>query len=70
MSIHPKTSSGLRDAIAARKDIMKKTMTENMMVLENNEINIFKRVEMATKYKKIIPLEDQDDILYDFLPLR
>jgi len=70
MSIYPKTSSGLRDAIAARKDIMKKTMTENMMVLENNEINIFKRVEMATKYKKIIPLEDQDDILYDFLPLR
>ena len=63
-SEYPKTSSGLRDAIAARKDIMKKAMSENMMVLESNGINIFKRVEMAIKYKKIISLEDQDDILY------
>ena len=61
----PKTSSGLGDAIAARKDIIKKAMTENLMMLENNGINIFKRVEMTTKYKKIIPLEDQDDILYE-----
>ena len=35
-SEYPKTSSGLRDAIAGRKDIMKKSMTQNMMVLENN----------------------------------
>jgi len=47
---------------------MKKAITENMMVLESNGINIFKRVEMATKYKKIIPLEDQDDILYELPP--
>lgn len=64
----PKTSSGLRDAIAARKDIIKKAMTENLMMLENNGINIFKRVELETKYKKIIPLEDQADILYELPP--
>ena len=47
---------------------MKKAITENMMVLESKRINIFKMVEMATKYKKIIPLEDQDDILYELPP--
>ena len=47
---------------------MKKAITENMMVLESNGINIFKRVEMATKSKKIIPFEDQDDTFYELPP--
>jgi hypothetical protein len=38
------TSSDLKDAIAARKDIIKKAMIENIMVLENNGIHVFKKV--------------------------
>ncbi len=43
---------------------MKEVYIKNMNVIENEGINIFKRVEMATKYRKIIPLEDRDDELY------
>jgi len=43
-SDYPMTSSDLKDAIAARKDIIKKAMIENIMVLENNGIHVFKKV--------------------------
>ena len=43
---------------------MKEVYIKNTNAIENEGINIFKRVEMATKCRKIIPLEDRDDELY------
>ena len=55
---------GLRDAIAARKDIMREALKDKLQTIESPGINIFKQVEMATKFKEIIPLNDWEDELY------
>jgi hypothetical protein len=60
----PGTAKGLNDAIAAWKDIMRKAFAERMQTVESPGINIFKQVEMATKYKDVIPLDNWEDELY------
>ena len=60
----PGTSMGLRDAIAAWKDIMRGALKDKLQTIESPGINIFKQVEMARKYKEIIPLNDWEDELY------
>ena len=62
------------DAVAARRDIMQKAKDGDLMdgeeavgkleVIQNDGINIFKQVELATKYKKIVPIEFRNDELY------
>eukprot|EP00956_Cyclotella_meneghiniana_P014584 scaffold21901_cov59-Cyclotella_meneghiniana.AAC.1 len=61
----PAGSKGFRDAVDARPAIMKDALSNELKQIECNGINIFKQVEMATKYKKIIPVEDRVDILYE-----
>ena len=62
-------------AVNARPKIMKAAMDDNLKdeenntvgrldILESNGINIFKQVEMAYKYKRIIPVQSRDDALY------
>jgi hypothetical protein len=60
----PKDSKGLKMAIDARPAIMKAAMEQNLNKIEPPGINIFKQVELATKYKKVIPQEDWGDELY------
>ena len=61
----PAGSKGFRDAVDARPAIMKDALSNELKQIECNGINIFKQVEMTTKYKKIIPVEDRVDILYE-----
>ncbi len=55
---YPKNSKGLKMAVDARPAIMKAAIKQNLKSIEPPGINIFKQVELATKYKKLIPQED------------
>ncbi len=41
---------------------------EYLSVVQPPPINIYKRVELHTKYKPIVPIEFQDDVLFEELP--
>ena len=43
---------------------MRKAFAEKIQTIESPGINIFKQVEMATKYKDVIPLDNWEDKLY------
>ena len=60
----PINAKGLKDAIAARPDIMKEAIETKLAVLEETGINVFKQVELATKFRKVVPIEDWKDELY------
>lgn len=68
-------NSSYSEAVNARPQIMQAALDGNLRdadnnivgqldIIESNGINIFKRVEMAYKYKKIIPVQFSDDELY------
>jgi hypothetical protein len=63
-----KNASGLRDAINARPAIMRDSLSDKLKVIECEGINIFKRVELSTKWKKIIPPEHRSNNLYELPP--
>jgi hypothetical protein len=54
----------LKKAVEARPRIMKAAMEGELKQLEAPGINIYKQVELATKYKKIVPLDMWEDELY------
>ena len=54
----------LKKAIAARRTIMKAALWDKLNVIEAPGINIFKQVEMYSKYRKVLPLEVWEDQLY------
>jgi hypothetical protein len=60
----PNNAKGLKDAIAARPGIMKEAIETKLTVLEEPGINVFKQVELATKFRKVVPLEVWEDELY------
>ena len=43
---------------------METALTDMLTVIEAPGINIFKQVEMYSKYRKLLPLEVQEDELY------
>jgi hypothetical protein len=47
----------LKKAVEMRPAIMKVAMKDQLLELETPGINIFKQVELATKYKGIVPLD-------------
>ena len=53
----PNSAKGLQDAIAAWKDLMRAALDDKLQTIDSPGVNIFKQVEMATKYKDIVPLE-------------
>ena len=51
----PKSGKGLKDAIAVRPRIMAKEFDDNMTTIDELGINLFKQVELAFKYKRLLP---------------
>ena len=60
----PNSAKGVQDAIAARKDLMTAALDDKLHTIDSPGVKIFKQVEMATKYKGIVPLEVWEDELY------
>ena len=65
---YAKGSKGLREAIMNRPTDIARYKAEYLRNVEPPSINIYKRVELHTKYKHIVPIEFQDDILYEEPP--
>ena len=58
-------SKGLNAAIKTRPADIKALQAEHLKSIEAPGINIFKRVEMNMKHRPVLPIEDQDDVLYE-----
>jgi hypothetical protein len=54
----------LKKALAMRKSIIGAAMSDQLKMLDPPGINIFKQVEMFSKYRKLLPLEVWQDELY------
>lgn len=54
----------LKDAVAARPRIIRAAMADQLNEIEAPGINIYKQVEMFTKYLPVVPPEYHDDDLY------
>ena len=54
----------LKDAVAARPRIIRAAMADQLKEIEAPGINIYKQVEMFTKYLPVVPQEYHDDDLY------
>jgi hypothetical protein len=54
----------LKKAVEMRPTIMKVAMEDQLLELEAPGINTYKQVELATKYKGIVPLDKWEDELY------
>ena len=65
---YAKGSKGLREAIMKRPTDIARYKAEYLRVIEPPSINIYKRVELHTKYKPIVPIEFQNDIIYEEPP--
>ena len=63
-----KGCKGLESAVAARWQIMQNAMAEKLKQIECNGINVFKRIELATKYQRIVPEEFKTNELYEMPP--
>ena len=61
---HPSGGAGLKEAIADRKGYMIRHRAALLKQLEPPGINVYKQYELSTKYKKIVPEEAKDDVLY------
>ena len=53
----------LRQAIEERRSIIKNVKDTHLKTIESLGINIFKQVELYTKYRPVFPSEDQDNDL-------
>ena len=67
-SAFPKGVVGLQAAIAARKASMTAAMSDKLKQIVSDGINIFKRVELATKWARIIPQLHANDVFYQMPP--
>jgi hypothetical protein len=54
----------LKKALVMRKSIIGAAMSDQLNMLEPPGINIFKQVEMFSKYRKLLPLDVWQDELY------
>jgi hypothetical protein len=68
-SAFPKGIVGLQAAIAARRAIMTAAMSDKFKQIVSDGINIFKRVELATKWARIIPQQHANDVFYQMPPI-
>jgi hypothetical protein len=54
----------LKTALGGRREIMKAALLDKLVNLEAPGINIFKQVEMYSKFRKLLPLDVWEDELY------
>jgi hypothetical protein len=64
----PKGGKGLKEAIKNRPTDIKSHRAKVLRAIKPPGINIYKRVEMHTKYKPIVPIECQDNAIYEKPP--
>ena len=55
----------MKAVIKARPADTKALRAKYLKSIEAPGINIFKRVEMNIKYRPVLPIEHQDDVLYE-----
>ena len=60
----PNNAKGMKDAIAVRPGIMKEAIETKLTVTEEPGINVFKQVELETKFRNVVSIEDWEDELY------
>jgi len=53
-----------KEAVDSRPTIMRNCIDEYLIQLEAPGINLYKKVEMCDKYKRLVPAQLRDDVLY------